>query len=116
MKIARILFALGYLLTMGLVLLVGWLSPQAQDSACRVASALLGYAIMSQLVTVMRMPDAGRIGAWSTQGLAALLTILFGAGNIFWPSGWWLGLSAVLMAIALFSTIAWGLVLKTDAS
>ena len=69
MKNARILFALGYLLAAGLVLLAGWLAPQAQDSACRVASALLGYALMAQLVTVMRMPDAGRIGAWATQGL-----------------------------------------------
>ena len=116
MKNARILFALGYLLAAGLVLLAGWLAPQAQDSACRVASALLGYALMAQLVTVMRMPDAGRIGAWATQGLAALITILFGGGNVFWPSGWWIGLSAVLMAITFFSTVAWSLLLKSGTS
>lgn len=116
MKNARILFSLGYLLSAGLVLLAGWLAPLAWESALKVVAALLVYGFMAQLVTVMRMSDAERIGAWVTQAFAALMTILLGAGNVFWPSGLWIGLSAVLMAITFFATITWGVLLKSGTS
>lgn len=116
MKYARIIFALAYLLMIGLVVLAACLAPQAKTSAIGVAIALSVYGLLSQWVMVLRMSDAGRIGAWSVHGIASFITIIIGVGYILYPSGLWLWLTALLLGVAVLVTITWGLLLKPDTN
>lgn len=103
-----------YALGAGLVLLGGIIYPQVNEWSHWAAGVCMLHALLSLIVVVAKMSDAGRISAWSWHGISALSCVgLLLTHTLTQQRGWLLG-AAGLGGFTLLVTLVLVLVLKPD--
>lgn len=93
-------------------LLCGWLYPEALPWSYLAAGACVLYGILSLIVAVRPMVDAGKIAAWYWQGLSGLITLGLLLAYVLRQEGGWFLAAAALTGFTVLVTLVLALVLK----
>jgi peptidoglycan/LPS O-acetylase OafA/YrhL len=110
----KIILTVVYALAAGLCVLAGWLFPNAGGWAVWAVAVLAVHLALGLVVAVRPLADAGRIAAWSWQGLSALGSVgLLLPYGLCQQRGWFLAVAA-LTALTLAVTLVFVLVLKPE--
>lgn len=97
-----------------LALLWGWFYPVALRWSYLAAAACVLYGVLSLIIAVRPMADAGKIAAWYWHGLSGLITLGLLLAYVLRQEGGWFLAAAALTAFTVLVTLVFALVLKPD--
>ena len=114
MKTMRIILVAVFTAAACVVLLAGFLYPQARSWSYLAAAVLGFHGILGLIVASCKMADAARIAAWSWHAISALLSIALLLVRTLRVEDGWLIAAATLIAFTAVVTLVLCAVLKPE--
>ena len=112
----KIILIAVYVVAALFALLCGWLYPAVLRWSYLAAGACVLHGVLSLVVAVRPMADAGKIAAWFWQGLSTLITAGLLLAYAFRQEGGWFLAAAALTGFTVLVTLVLALVLKPDSA
>lgn len=112
----KLILAVIYGMVAVLSLLCGWFYPTVLHWSYLAVGACVLYCILSLIVAVRSMADAGKIAAWCWHGLSGLITLGLMLVYVLRQEGGWFLAAAALTGFTVLVTLVFVVVLKPDPS
>ena len=110
----KIILTATYGIAAAFALLCGWFYPVAVRWSYLAAGACVLYGILSLMVALRPMADAGKIAAWCWHGLSGLVTLSLLLAYVLRQEGGWFLAAVALTGFTVIVTLVFALVLKPD--
>jgi hypothetical protein len=111
----KIILTAVYGVAAAFVMLCGWFYPETSKCANLAAGACGFYCVLSLLVAVRPMMDAGKIAAWYWHGLSTLITFGLLLTCALRQEVGWVLVAAALAGFGFVVTLILTLVLKPES-
>lgn len=112
----KIILIAVYAVAAAIALLCGWFYPVAMRWSYLAVGACVLYGILSLIVAMRPMVDAGKIAAWYWHGLSGLITLGMLLAYVLRQEGGWFLAAAALTGFTVLVTLVLVLVLKPDSA
>lgn len=112
----KIILTVTYGMAALFTLLCGWVYPVALGWSYLAAGACVLYGVLSLIVAVRPIADAGKIAAWYWHALSGLGTVGLLLPYVLRQEGGWFLAAAALTGFSVLVTLVFALVLKPDGA